>query len=194
MTATDEPDGTRSGEPFKERDLRIGDRERDEVTQALHDAFAQGRITRDELGERLEATLTARTAGDLRRVTADLPGSYGSRHQHPPPWPADAPRPPRQPGPGYRGDLATWGYHAEAARRRAEWRAHRRAHWTARRRAGRPPIGLLILAALVISALVSGTAWPLIAAVKVIFFIWLAVAVTGLIRHRRWHNRHRIGP
>jgi hypothetical protein len=193
MTAMDEPNGSRSGEPFKERDLRIGDRERDEVTQALHDAFAQGRITRDELDERLEATLTARTAGDLRRVTADLPGSHGSRHPYSPAWPADAPRPPHQPWPGYRGDLATWGHHAEAARRRAEWRAHRRARWSARRR-GRPSIGLLILAALAISALVSGTAWPLIAAVKVIFFVWLAFAVTGLIHHRRWHNRHRIGP
>ncbi|MEU8172544.1 DUF1707 domain-containing protein [Microbispora hainanensis] len=60
--------------------LRIGDRERDEVTRLLHDAFAQGRITREELDERLDATLSARTAEDLRRVTADLPGA----------WPGDA--------------------------------------------------------------------------------------------------------
>ncbi|MGI5156054.1 DUF1707 SHOCT-like domain-containing protein [Microbispora sp. CA-102843] len=56
--------------------LRIGDRERDEVTRLLHDAFAQGRITREELDERLDATLSARTAEDLRRVTADLPGAW----------------------------------------------------------------------------------------------------------------------
>ncbi|ETK32450.1 DUF1707 SHOCT-like domain-containing protein, partial [Microbispora sp. ATCC PTA-5024] len=65
-------------------DLRIGDAERDEVTALLHDAFAQGRITREELDERLDATLSARTAGDLRRVTADLPGADGAGAWHGP--------------------------------------------------------------------------------------------------------------
>jgi hypothetical protein len=54
-------------------DLRVGDAERTRVTESLHDHFAQGRLTRDELEERLDATLTARTVGDLRRVTRDLP-------------------------------------------------------------------------------------------------------------------------
>jgi Domain of unknown function (DUF1707) len=55
-------------------DLRVGDAERTRVTEALHDHFAQGRLTRDELDERLDATLSAKTYGDLRRVTRDLPG------------------------------------------------------------------------------------------------------------------------
>ena len=55
-------------------DLRVGDAERTRVTEALHDHFAQGRLTRDELEERLDATLAAKTVGDLRRVTRDLPG------------------------------------------------------------------------------------------------------------------------
>ncbi len=55
--------------------LRVGDAERDEVTSALHEHFAQGRLDREELDERLTATLSARTAGDLREVVRDLPGT-----------------------------------------------------------------------------------------------------------------------
>jgi hypothetical protein len=55
-------------------DLRVGDAERTRVTEALHDHFAQGRLTRDELDERIEAALSAKTFGDLRQITRDLPG------------------------------------------------------------------------------------------------------------------------
>jgi hypothetical protein len=47
--------------------LRVGDAERDEVTTALHEHFAQGRLTRDELDERLTATLSARTSATCAR-------------------------------------------------------------------------------------------------------------------------------
>ena len=70
-------------------ELRVGDAERDEVTTALHEHFAQGRLTREELDERLAATLSARTVGDLRAVTRDLPGPAPSRPpaEHPfGPW------------------------------------------------------------------------------------------------------------
>jgi hypothetical protein len=53
--------------------MRIGDAERDAVTTALHEHFAQGRLDRDELDERLEAALAAKTAGDLRPILHDLP-------------------------------------------------------------------------------------------------------------------------
>jgi hypothetical protein len=55
--------------------LRIGHAERDAVAAALHEHFAQGRLTRDELDERLDTTLAAKTVGDLRQITADLPDS-----------------------------------------------------------------------------------------------------------------------
>jgi Flp pilus assembly protein TadB len=55
--------------------LRVGDAERTKVTEALHDHFAQGRLTRDELDERLDATLSAKTFGELRKITRDLPGT-----------------------------------------------------------------------------------------------------------------------
>ena len=54
--------------------LRTSDADRDRVTALLRDHFAEGRLTSEELDERLTATLNAKTFGDLRRVLADLPG------------------------------------------------------------------------------------------------------------------------
>ncbi|HKB31844.1 MAG TPA: DUF1707 domain-containing protein [Streptosporangiaceae bacterium] len=53
--------------------IRISDADRDRVTARLRDHFADGRLTRDELDERVAAALNAKTSGDLRRVMADLP-------------------------------------------------------------------------------------------------------------------------
>ena len=53
--------------------MRISDRDRERATARLRDSFAEGRLTREELDERIAAALNARTAGDLRRVTVDLP-------------------------------------------------------------------------------------------------------------------------
>jgi len=61
-------------------DLRIGDAERDAVTEALHEHFAMGRLTRAELDERLGAALGAKTERDLREVLADLPAPHGLPH------------------------------------------------------------------------------------------------------------------
>ncbi len=53
--------------------IRISDADREGVTARLRDHFAEGRLTREELDERVAAALNARTVGDLRRVMADLP-------------------------------------------------------------------------------------------------------------------------
>lgn len=53
--------------------IRVSDGDRERATARLCDHFAEGRLTREELDERITAALTATTAGDLRRVTADLP-------------------------------------------------------------------------------------------------------------------------
>jgi hypothetical protein len=66
--------GQGQGSQKRDTELRIGDAERDQVTTALHDHFAAGRLSRDELDERLDSTLSAKTRGDLRKVTWDLPG------------------------------------------------------------------------------------------------------------------------
>jgi Domain of unknown function (DUF1707) len=53
--------------------IRTSDADRERVTTRLRDHFAEGRLTREELDERITAALNARTFGELRRVMADLP-------------------------------------------------------------------------------------------------------------------------
>jgi DNA-binding PadR family transcriptional regulator len=53
----------------------ISDADRERVTARLGDHYVEGRLTLEELDERVTATLNARTFGDLRRVMADLPES-----------------------------------------------------------------------------------------------------------------------
>lgn len=52
--------------------LRLADADRALVHNVLTTAYAEGRITRDELEERSEAVIQARTFGDLEPITADL--------------------------------------------------------------------------------------------------------------------------
>jgi hypothetical protein len=53
--------------------LRAADRDRDEVAEILREQYAQGRLTLEEFGERSAAAVSARTMGELRALTADLP-------------------------------------------------------------------------------------------------------------------------
>jgi hypothetical protein len=53
--------------------FRVSDADRDRATVLLRDHFAAGRLSAEELDERLAAALDAKTAGDLRQVLADLP-------------------------------------------------------------------------------------------------------------------------
>jgi hypothetical protein len=55
--------------------FRVSDADRDRATAVLRDHFAAGRLSAEELDERLAAALDAKTTGDLRRVLADLPGT-----------------------------------------------------------------------------------------------------------------------
>jgi hypothetical protein len=83
--------------------MRVSDAEREAVTTRLRDHYAEGRLTHDELDERVSAALSAKTFGELRTLTTDLPGpapvpprtaarpSWGGpppwRHRHRPPVP-----------------------------------------------------------------------------------------------------------
>lgn len=69
-------------------DLRCSDVDRERVSEALREAAADGRLTLTELEDRLEATYSARTYGDLQPITADLP-----RGPYPIPSSAAAPTP-----------------------------------------------------------------------------------------------------
>ncbi len=55
--------------------IRTSEADREDATARLRDHYAEGRLTYEELGERVTAALNARTFGDLRRVLADLPAS-----------------------------------------------------------------------------------------------------------------------
>jgi hypothetical protein len=60
-----------SGSARKPR--RVGDEERHACAEQLALHHAQGRLTQEEFEERLGLALTAKTAGDLGRLLADLP-------------------------------------------------------------------------------------------------------------------------
>jgi hypothetical protein len=53
--------------------LRASDADRERVAGVLNQAMAQGRITVDELTERLDTVYAAKTLGQLEPVTRDLP-------------------------------------------------------------------------------------------------------------------------
>jgi len=54
-------------------DVRIGDAERDATMAQLREHFVAGRLTFDELSERIDAALTAKTQGHIDGLMADLP-------------------------------------------------------------------------------------------------------------------------
>jgi fatty acid desaturase len=62
---------------------RIGDVDRERVAERLRTAAGEGRLTPEELEERLEAALSARTQADLAPLTADLPAEQRPRARRP---------------------------------------------------------------------------------------------------------------
>ncbi len=66
-------------EPFKAATahVRIGHAERDAAAAELGDHFVAGRLSLDELHERLGEVFAAKTYGQLNRIMSDLPGPRG---------------------------------------------------------------------------------------------------------------------
>jgi hypothetical protein len=54
-------------------DLRVSDSDRETAAGELREHFAAGRLSEGELGDRLEAAYSAKTAGELAALRADLP-------------------------------------------------------------------------------------------------------------------------
>ena len=75
--------------PPPEPTLRASDAEREHHAELLREHAAQGRLTVDELDERLDRVYAARTRAELAPVVADLPS--------PAPPPSPRPHPRRRP-------------------------------------------------------------------------------------------------
>jgi hypothetical protein len=54
-------------------ELRVSDEQRDGAVQQLREHFAAGRLTEDELSDRVQSAYGAKTAGDLKSLLDDLP-------------------------------------------------------------------------------------------------------------------------
>jgi len=59
------------------------DADRDRAVGLLSEAFAEGRLTGSEHGERARAAYAARTWAELAQLTADLPAPAGDAAGHP---------------------------------------------------------------------------------------------------------------
>lgn len=56
-----------------DQDLRVSDADRDRAAAEVREHFAAGRLSEEELNERVDTVYRARTKGDLDRARADLP-------------------------------------------------------------------------------------------------------------------------
>jgi Domain of unknown function (DUF1707) len=145
--------------------IRISDADRDRVTARLRDHFAEGRLTSEELDERITATLNAKTYGDLRRVMADLPepefaGPFG---------PQGGPN-----GPGGQAVFPQWTGQPVYAYRRG------------------PRLLPLALAALFFALVFPGSLLFAFVFVKLLLVFWIVACVAGLfaMRGRRRERRY----
>jgi Domain of unknown function (DUF1707) len=63
--------------PGGQPELRASHQDRERAAEIIRIAAGDGRLTADELDQRLEAALTARTISELTALTADLPAVAG---------------------------------------------------------------------------------------------------------------------
>jgi hypothetical protein len=145
--------------------MRVSDADREQVTARLREHFAAGRLTSDELDERISAALNARTVADLRQVMADLPEPVpaGAQPGEIPPWSGHGPRP---------------------------WAG--RPVFVYRRGPRLLPLALLVLFAALI---LPGAGFVFFGILKVLLLVWLIACVAGIFatarirRHWRQHSR-----
>ena len=66
--------------------LRASDADREQVIGALKSAFVQGRLTKDELGARVDQVYASRTYAELAHVIADIPTALTGARSLRDPW------------------------------------------------------------------------------------------------------------
>ena len=69
--------------PSHESSLRASDADRERVVESLREHYGAGRLSEEELSERVEAVYDVRTMSELQALTADLPSppAPGPRHR-----------------------------------------------------------------------------------------------------------------
>jgi uncharacterized protein DUF1707 len=142
--------------------MRVSDADRDAVTARLRDHFAEGRLTPGELDERVSTALNAKTFGELRSLTADLPGP--------------APVPPRTAAEPHWGGPA-WGGPPWSGRPR-RWRHH-------------PPVLLFLLIALLVTVASGGwLLFAFLRLILLFWLVTILTRIAiGLMYRRRNHYR-----
>jgi hypothetical protein len=66
------------GSEIARSELRASHDDRDQVVEVLRVSAGDGRLTAEELDERLELAMNARTYGELAQLVADLPAATGA--------------------------------------------------------------------------------------------------------------------
>jgi hypothetical protein len=159
--------------------IRVSDADREQVAERLREHYAAGRLSSDELDERLSATLSAKTFGDLRAVMADLPepGTIGS-----PGWGQQAWGHPGWSQPG----LSQPGWSPQGTASPQPRRAQ--PVYPYRRGPRLLPIVLIALAAILL--LHGALGFLFFNFFLIIFVFGMVAAITGAARFRRHVRRH----
>lgn len=114
-----------------EFNVRVGDADRESVAVQLREHFAEGRLTLEELNERLDQAFAAKTRADLNTVMRDLPQAARPAAGAPfggvpgtawagPAWPRQIPT---SPGQDYGRGHGHWGGSQGAPRPRGPFSA-----------------------------------------------------------------------
>lgn len=73
--------------------MRVSDADRERTTDIIKAAAAEGRLSWDEHGRRIQRVMESRTYGELQQVVADLPSGVTPAPQQPPYQPTHLPAP-----------------------------------------------------------------------------------------------------
>jgi hypothetical protein len=84
-------------------EMRVSDAEREATAAELREHYASGRLTLDELNERIDKALAAKTRGDLDALMRDLPSARPGGTQFTGAWPGGTGSRPGGTGPGWTG-------------------------------------------------------------------------------------------
>ncbi|MFC8132361.1 DUF1707 domain-containing protein [Streptomyces sp. NPDC057302] len=112
-------------EPQPPAGLRASDADRDRTADILREALAEGRLTAEEHGERIDGVYRAKTMGELEPLVSDLPAAGRATYPTVTPEPA-----PSRPSDGVVPPVADENLVAvfSSSVRKGRWRVGRRTH------------------------------------------------------------------